>query len=53
MNGEYFMTIFIRLNKNKFIYIEDDYVKNNIRNKKVKELYFKTESLIEKTFTKK
>ena len=45
MNGKYFMTTFIRLNKNEFIHIEDDYVKENIKDEKVKDLYFKTKSL--------
>lgn len=47
LNGDYFMTTFIRLAENsyEFIHIEDDYVTDNIKSDKVKELYFNTKSL--------
>ncbi len=47
MEGEYFEATFIRLNKNSnaFLYIEDDYAKENIKNGKIRRLFFKTKSL--------
>jgi hypothetical protein len=45
MNGEYFMKQFIRLKDYEFIYVDDDYVKENIKDENVKNLYLNTKSL--------
>lgn len=45
MNGEYFMKEFIRLNDEEFIYMDDDYVKENIKDENVKDLYLNTKGL--------
>lgn len=47
MDGKYFNKYFIRLYPNDyaFIYIDSDYVEDNFKNKKLKELFFNTDIL--------